>query len=306
MHRRELLKGLALASTSALLSSCAAKRLQATLPITPCLPRVDVAPDRIIRTICGLRPYRPSGFVVRPEKIGDTLVVHNYGHGGAGITLSWGTSKLAVDMGARGHTGPVAVLGSGVVGLSTARLLQEAGFAVTIYAKDVPPNTTSNVAGGWWYPVTLFDEQFRTPAFSDQFAKACRYAFQRYQIMVGYHGHTETTPRMWETAFGYARYNGANVDLGHFIAGNNVSPIPFIKQHHDRVTHVHIKDRKLNNGPNVPFGEGDTPIIEALRLIRDNKWNIQATIEFEYPVPPGSDRMTEIAKCVQYCRNALA
>jgi sugar phosphate isomerase/epimerase len=128
----------------------------------------------------------------------------------------------------------------------------------------------------------------------------------KHQIMVGYHGHTETTPRMWETAFGYARYNGANVDLGHFIAGNNVSPIPFIKQHHDRVTHVHIKDRKLNNGPNVPFGEGDTPIIEALRLIRDNKWNIQATIEFEYPVPPGSDRMTEIAKCVQYCRNALA
>ena len=128
----------------------------------------------------------------------------------------------------------------------------------------------------------------------------------KHQIMVGYHGHTETTPQMWETAFSYARYNGANVDLGHFIAGNNASPIPFIKQHHDRVTHVHIKDRKLNNGPNVPFGEGDTPIIEALRLIRDNKWNIQATIEFEYPVPPGSDRMTEIAKCVQYCRNALA
>jgi sugar phosphate isomerase/epimerase len=128
----------------------------------------------------------------------------------------------------------------------------------------------------------------------------------KHQIMVGYHGHTETTPEMWETAFSYARYNGANVDLGHFIAGNNASPIPFIKQHHDRITHVHVKDRKLQNGPNVPFGEGDTPIVEALRLIRDNKWNIQATIEFEYPVPPGSDRMTEIAKCVQYCRNALA
>jgi len=128
----------------------------------------------------------------------------------------------------------------------------------------------------------------------------------KHQIMVGYHGHTETTPQMWETAFSYARYNGANVDLGHFIAGNNASPIPFIKQHHDRVTHVHVKDRKLHNGPNVPFGEGDTPIVETLRLMRDNKWNIQATIEFEYTVPPGSDRMTEIAKCVQYCRKALA
>ena len=128
----------------------------------------------------------------------------------------------------------------------------------------------------------------------------------KHQIMVGYHGHTETTPQMWETAFSYARYNGANVDLGHFIAGNNASPIPFISEHHDRVTHVHVKDRKLQNGPNVPFGEGDTPIVETLRLIRDKKWNIQATIEFEYPVPSGSDRMTEIAKCVQYCRNALA
>src|SRR4051794_19691958 len=174
MHRRELLKGLAVASASVFLSSCAAKRVQATLPVTPCLPRVNVAQDRIIRSICGLRPYRRSGFVVRPEKIGDTLVVHNYGHGGAGITLSWGTAKLAVDMGAPGYAGPVAVLGSGVVGLSTARLLQESGFNVTIYAKDLPPNTTSNVAGGWWYPVTLVDHDFITPAFNEQFAAACR------------------------------------------------------------------------------------------------------------------------------------
>src|SRR5215471_9974573 len=177
MQRRELLKGLALASASALLSSCAAKKIHAALPGTSCLPRVDVSMDRITRSICGLRPYRRSGFVVRPEKIGETLVVHNYGHGGAGITLSWGTAKLAVDLGAPGHSGPVAVLGCGVVGLSTARLLQESGFAVTIYAKDLPPNTTSNVAGGWWYPVTLFDEQYRTATFNEQFAKSCKYAF---------------------------------------------------------------------------------------------------------------------------------
>jgi len=128
----------------------------------------------------------------------------------------------------------------------------------------------------------------------------------KHAVMVGYHGHTETTPEMWETAFGYAKHNGANVDLGHFIAGNNTSPIPFIRKHHDRITHIHVKDRRLHDGPNVAFGEGDTPIVEALRLIRDNKWNIQATIEFEYPVPAGSDVMIEMAKCIAYCRKALA
>jgi hypothetical protein len=127
----------------------------------------------------------------------------------------------------------------------------------------------------------------------------------KHKMMVGYHGHAAATPAMWETIFSYAKHNGANVDLGHFIAGNNTSPVPFIKQHHDRITHVHVKDRKLKDGPNVPFGQGDTPIKEVLQLIRDNKWPIQATIEFEYPVPPGSDRMAEMAKCVQYCKDAL-
>ncbi len=128
----------------------------------------------------------------------------------------------------------------------------------------------------------------------------------KHQLMVGYHGHASTKPEDWEKAFALAKFNGANVDLGHFVAGNNTSPVPFIKQYHDRVTHVHLKDRKFNNGPNTPFGEGDTPIAEVLRLIRDNKWNIQATIEFEYKIPEGSDRMKELARAIQFCREALA
>src|ERR1700704_6591347 len=97
------------------------------------LPRVRVSPEREIRTVVGLRPFRPSGFRVAKEMVGETAVVHNYGHGGGGITLSWGTSKLAVDLGLPGRVGPVAVLGCGAVGLATARLVQEAGFDVTIY-----------------------------------------------------------------------------------------------------------------------------------------------------------------------------
>jgi sugar phosphate isomerase/epimerase len=127
----------------------------------------------------------------------------------------------------------------------------------------------------------------------------------RHQLMVGYHGHTKTKPEHWEKAFSLAKFNGANVDLGHFVAGNNTSPVPFIKEYHDRITHVHIKDRKMHDGPNTPFGEGDTPIVEVLRLLRDHKWNIQATIEFEYKVPANSDHMTELARCVKYCRDAL-
>jgi len=127
----------------------------------------------------------------------------------------------------------------------------------------------------------------------------------RHRLMVGYHGHAETGPAHWEAAFAEAKYNGANLDIGHFVAGHGTSPVPFIREHHARITHVHVKDRRKNNGPNTPFGEGDTPIREVLQVIRDNRWPIQATIEFEYPVPAGSDRMTEIAKCLQYCKDAL-
>ena len=135
----------------------------------------------------------------------------------------------------------------------------------------------------------------------------------KHKMMVAYHGHTDITnpeafgrPESWETAMSYAKYNGINLDIGHFVAGNSISPIPFLTKYHSRITHIHVKDRKLHNGPNAPFGQGDTPIKEALLLIKRNKWKIQATIEFEYPVPPGSDRMTEIAKCVAYCKDALA
>ena len=126
----------------------------------------------------------------------------------------------------------------------------------------------------------------------------------KHKMMIGYHGHAETGPAQWEATFARAKYNGANLDIGHFIGGHKTSPIPFLKQHHDRITHIHVKDKTLNDA-NVPFGQGDTPIKEALQVIRDNKWKIQATIEFEYPVPQGSDRMTELAKSIQYCKDAL-
>jgi sugar phosphate isomerase/epimerase len=134
----------------------------------------------------------------------------------------------------------------------------------------------------------------------------------KHKLMVGYHGHANihspeafATPESWEKAMTYSKYNGINLDIGHFTAGNNTSPIPFMKKHADRITHVHLKDRKLNAGPNVPWGQGDTPIREVLQLMKKEKYPFEGTIEFEYPVPEGSDVLHEIAKCVEYCRNCL-
>jgi sugar phosphate isomerase/epimerase len=132
----------------------------------------------------------------------------------------------------------------------------------------------------------------------------------KHQLMVGYHGHTHTTAAMFREAFSFAKYNGCNLDIGHYIAGNLGNPIEFIRDHHDRITHIHVKDRKAQqangaDGENVPFGQGDTPITATLQFIRKNGWPIQATIEFEYKVPEGSDRMSEMAKCVEFCKTAL-
>jgi glycine/D-amino acid oxidase-like deaminating enzyme len=172
------------AGSAALLTSCATTSGRSFTDCTP-LPRVLVDDSRVIRTVAGLRPFRRSGFVVRRDPLGDKALVHNYGHGGGGITLSWGSSKLATDLGLPGHAGPVAVIGSGAMGLSTARLVQDAGFPVTIYTAALPPDTTSNIAGGQFHPFSVFRDSKVTPEFRTQFARALDYSWRRFQIMVG-------------------------------------------------------------------------------------------------------------------------
>lgn len=151
---------------------------------------VKVERSRLIRTIVGLRPFRREGFVVEASRAGEKHLVHNYGHGGAGVTLSWGTSSLAVDH-VRDFNLPLAsrqfaVLGCGVMGLTTARLIQRrVGGAVTIYAKSLPPETTSNIAGGFWYPTSVYDQRRITTSFSQQFHSACLISNRAFQTLVG-------------------------------------------------------------------------------------------------------------------------
>ena len=183
--RRQLLQAL---GALPLLGACAAGVPASAANFTPSgvpLRRVRVSDERVIRTIAGLRPFRRNGFNVSTEKRGAKTLIHNYGHGGGGISLSWGTSSLAVELAGIGNRRNCAVIGAGVMGLTTARLAQDRGWNVTIYSKDLPPDTTSNVAGGQWSPTSMYDQEFVTPAFRRQFDRAMTIAYRYFQNLVG-------------------------------------------------------------------------------------------------------------------------
>jgi len=136
---------------------------------------------------------------------------------------------------------------------------------------------------------------------------------EKYKIMVGFHGHDDTSdPDAFSTAETFARalrgaspYLAVNLDIGHFVAAGG-DPVDYIRQHHDKIVTLHIKDRRKNHGPTVPFGQGDTPIGPVLRLLRDNHWKIPANLEYEYNDEiKGLDTIEEVKKCSEYCKKAL-
>ncbi len=149
------------------------------------LPSIRVAEDRITRKIAGLRPFRPSGFLVGIDHLGDKTVIHNYGHGGCGVTLSWGTADMAVKLALQTPHRKTAVVGCGAVGLATARLLQDRGFDVAIYAKELPPNTTSNIAAALFGVTSLVDDAHHTGEIVGRIQQAARFAHRYYQNFIG-------------------------------------------------------------------------------------------------------------------------
>lgn len=174
-------------ATQACAPKSAAKPLAAAPQRPPLrLPLVNIGWDRVIRTTIGLRPFRPSGFVLKADKLDGKTLIHNFGHGGSGMSLSWGTASMASDL-ALAHDGrTAAVMGSGVVGLTSARELQRRGFAVTIYAATVPPDTTSNMSLAGWTPTSgLVDFKSRSAEWDEQFRTAVRIAYRRLQLLTG-------------------------------------------------------------------------------------------------------------------------
>jgi hypothetical protein len=149
-------------------------------------PRLQISMDRVIKETVGLRPFRKTGFRVAKEELGNKTVIHNYGHGGSGWSLSWGTGSIVVELAKTTGEKSFAVMGSGVVGIATARLLQNQGYDVTIYTKDLPPFVTSSKATGTWSPsYKLLETQYLTPEFEGQWKQAVEYSFKAYQNLLG-------------------------------------------------------------------------------------------------------------------------
>lgn len=212
MHRRHFLRGagaaLAAASTGALASG-PAKAAPAAAPLPPPLasrfagPRalapIRATPDRIVALSVCTRPFRAQGPRIEVERIGRRQVVHNYGHGGSGWSLSWGSAELAVRLAqAAGARDGLAVIGCGAIGLTTALVAQRAGLRVRIYAKERPPEVRSFFATGVWSPGSrVCTAEHATPEFRRRWEEMARISFRRYQTLLGLPGE----PIEWRDGF---------------------------------------------------------------------------------------------------------
>jgi sugar phosphate isomerase/epimerase len=132
---------------------------------------------------------------------------------------------------------------------------------------------------------------------------------EKYSIALGWHNHANVTDptevgsvESFERLFAMSRWFKANLDIGHFVAGNN-DPIAFIRMYPDRISHLHLKDRRRDNGPNQPWGQGDTPVADVLRLLRSEKHPIAAIIEYEYMGQASA--IDEVKTCKRFIELAL-
>jgi glycine/D-amino acid oxidase-like deaminating enzyme len=196
LDRRRLLQG-SLALTGLGLAGCASQpRGNAMRPlglsvqdVPPALAPVRAHADRLFDITVCLRPFRAQGPRIEAERIGDTLVVHNYGHGGSGWSLSWGSATMAMQKALVNSPAQVAVIGCGAIGLTSAIMAQRSGAQVTIYARDLLPQTRSARATGSWTPdsrISLKDAA--GPGFGEVWEQMARVSFKTYRQYLGLPG----------------------------------------------------------------------------------------------------------------------
>ena len=192
--RRELLAGTGAALLVGALESCSinagdAKRAAPPTPTVRLAP-LHASPDRITAITVCTRPFRAQGPRLDVEQVGQKTVIHNYGHGGSGWSLSWGSSGIAVQKAMATGERDIAVIGCGALGLTSGLLLQRAGGHVTLYAKELPPNVRSSLATGLWTPDSrICLEEYATPSFKQLWESMARQSFQTYQTLLGLPGN---------------------------------------------------------------------------------------------------------------------
>src|SRR3984893_18332853 len=191
--RRRLLAGAGAALLVGALDGCSIDTLGTRRRIAPAptleLARLRASPDRITAITVCTRPFRAQGPRLDVERVGSKTIVHNYGHGGSGWSLSWGSSTLATQKAPATDERENGVIGCGALGLTSALLLQRAGARVTIYAKDLPPNVRSSLATGVWSPDSrICLEQHATPTFKRLWESMARRSWQTYQTLLGLPG----------------------------------------------------------------------------------------------------------------------
>ncbi len=197
------------------------------------------------------------------------------------------------------------------------RMYEDAG--VKIYAFKLPP--TMDMSGEeyeyiWNVAETLGADHvtMELPTDDGLLERVASYAAKR-KLHIAFHTHGQGGASGFDKVLAASGYTALNFDVGHYYGVNGESPVPIVEKYHDRIASLHLKDRKgpesagpggaHRGGANVPWGEGGTPLKETLQLMRKRGYRFPASIEYEYQTPEGSDVLTEIKKCVRYCKQAL-
>jgi sugar phosphate isomerase/epimerase len=199
------------------------------------------------------------------------------------------------------------------------KMYEDAG--VKIYAFKLPPTlemSDGEYAYIWNVAEALGADHVTMELPTDDvlLARVADYAAKR-KLRIAFHTHGQGGASGFDKVLAASPYTALNFDVGHYFGVNGQSPVPLVEKYHERIASLHLKDRKApppgaptegprGGGPNMPWGQGETPLVDVLQTMKRNKFKFPASIEYEYQTPEGSDVLTEVKKCVEYCRKALA